>query len=109
MSKEISMEEMLQVLKREKIVPKNITWETIDFYKPKSSKEGPDGYQDRVGIREVLEISETVKEMIIKRASSDQIEKQAKKEGMLTMLEDGFVKAVQGLTSLEEILRVTSE
>jgi type II secretory ATPase GspE/PulE/Tfp pilus assembly ATPase PilB-like protein len=68
-----------------------------------------DGYKSRVGLREVLEVSDTVKEMIIKRATSDQIEKQARKEGMLTMLEDGFVKAIQGETSLEEVLRVTGE
>ena len=42
-------------------------------------------------------------------ATSDDIEKQAKKEGMMTMLEDGVVKCVQGVTTIEEILRVTSE
>ena len=42
-------------------------------------------------------------------ATSDDIEKQAKKEGMMTMLEDGVVKCVQGITTIEEILRVTSE
>lgn len=107
--KEIDLEDLLRVLKREKIVPENTRWETIDFYKPKPSKDCPDGYRDRIGIREVLEISESIKEMIVKRATTDEIEAQARKEGMLTMLEDGFVKAIQGLTSLEEILRVTSE
>jgi general secretion pathway protein E len=47
--------------------------------------------------------------MIIGRATIDEIEAQARKEGMLIMLEDGFVKAIQGYTSIEEILRVTSE
>ena len=42
-------------------------------------------------------------------ATSDEIEKQAKKEGMTTMLEDGLIKCVQGITTIEEILRVTSE
>ena len=42
-------------------------------------------------------------------ATSDDIEKQAKKEGMMTMMEDGIVKCVQGVTTIEEILRVTSE
>mgnify|MGYP001579067494 FL=1 len=42
-------------------------------------------------------------------ATSDDIEKQAKKEGMMTMLEDGIIKCVQGITTLEEILRVTNE
>jgi len=109
MKKEIDLDNLLNVLKREKIVPESITWETIDFYKPKPCKECADGYQGRVGIREALEVSESIKEMIVKRTTADQIEKQAREEGMLTMLEDGFVKAVQGLTSLEEVLRITRE
>jgi general secretion pathway protein E len=47
--------------------------------------------------------------MIIKNASPGQIEKQAKEEGMTSMLEDGFIKAVKGVTSIEEVLRVTKE
>ena len=109
MSKDINLEELLLVLKKEKIVPQNAKWEAIDFYKPKPNKECPEGYKDRIGIREALEVTETIKEMIVKRATSDQIEAQARKEGMLTMLEDGFVKAIQGLTTLEEILRITQE
>jgi len=109
MNKEINMDELLEILKREKIVSSNVKWEEIDFYKPKISKHCPDGYKDRVGLREALEVSDKIKELIIKRATSDEIEQQARKEGMLTMLEDGFVKAVQGQTSLEEVLRVTRE
>jgi type II secretory ATPase GspE/PulE/Tfp pilus assembly ATPase PilB-like protein len=109
MAKDINIEDLLGVLKREKIVSSKTTWETIDFYKPKSSKDCPDGYKGRIGIREALEISETIQQMIVKRATSGEIEIQARKEGMLTMLEDGFVKAIQGITSLEEVLRVTRE
>jgi type II secretory ATPase GspE/PulE/Tfp pilus assembly ATPase PilB-like protein len=57
----------------------------------------------------VLEVTAPVKEMIIKNASPGQIEKQAKEEGMTSMLEDGFIKAVKGVTSIEEVLRVTKE
>lgn len=109
MTRNIDMDDLLRVLKQEKIVPQKATWETIDFYKPKSSKDCPSGYKSRVGIREALEVSETIQQMIVKKATSDEIEVQARKEGMMTMLEDGFVKAIQGLTSLEEVLRVTSE
>jgi type II secretory ATPase GspE/PulE/Tfp pilus assembly ATPase PilB-like protein len=49
-----------------------------------------------------------IKDLIMKDASSDQLEEEAKKEGMLTMLEDGIFKCVQGLTTLEEVLRVVS-
>jgi type IV pilus assembly protein PilB len=109
MKKDINLEEMMKVLKREKIVKLDATWETIDFYKPKPFKDSIDGYKDRVGIREVLEVSSAIKELITKNATSDEIEAQARKEGMVTMIEDGFVKATQGQTSLEEVLRVTRE
>ena len=51
----------------------------------------------------------TIKELVIKHATSDEIELQARKEGMLTMLEDGIFKAVQGVTTIEEVLQVVSE
>jgi type II secretory ATPase GspE/PulE/Tfp pilus assembly ATPase PilB-like protein len=54
-----------------------------------------------------MEISEKVSEMISKRVSSDEIEKEAQKEGTIKMMEDGIIKAIQGVTSIEEILRVT--
>ncbi|MDD5145477.1 MAG: GspE/PulE family protein [Candidatus Pacebacteria bacterium] len=100
---------ILKILKEEKIVSQKATWKNVDFYRAKPTKENPEGYKGRVGIYEVLSVTETIKEMIIKQASSDQIQEQAQKEGMRTMLEDGFVKAAQGLTSIEEILRVIIE
>ncbi|MBU4141467.1 hypothetical protein KKE99_01180, partial [Patescibacteria group bacterium] len=68
-----------------------------------------EGYKGRVGIFEVLEVSEAIKDLIVKEADADDIQEQAQKEGMLTMLEDGMIKAAQGQTSIEEILRVTKE
>ncbi|MFC1663779.1 GspE/PulE family protein [Patescibacteria group bacterium] len=81
----------------------------IDFYRPKPTKECPEGYKGRIGIYEVLNVTETIKELIVKRVTSDQIHEQAQKEGMRTMIEDGFIKAAQGLTSIEEVLRVIVE
>lgn len=109
MGKQIDLENLLKILKNEKIVAESAKWNDIYFYKPKPTKECLDGYKDRIGIREALEISETIKDMIVKRATADEIEIQVKKEGMLTMIEDGFVKAIQGLTSLEEILKIIKE
>ena len=60
------------------------------------------------GLR-MLPITETIKELIIKSADSDQIQARAQVEGMRTMVEDGFVKAAQGITSIEEVLRVITE
>ena len=58
---------------------------------------------------QVLKVSEPIREMIIKRGSTREIANKAIEEGMRTMIEDGFVKAAQGLTSIEEILRVITE
>ena len=54
-------------------------------------------------------MSPAIKELIIQGKTDKEIEAQAKKEGMLTMIEDGIFKAVQGLTTIEEILRVVTE
>ncbi len=103
------LDRILKILKKEKIVKARQGWHNIPFYRPKASKECPEGYQGRCGIYEVLEVTETIKELIMKRASSDEIQKQAQQEGMLTMVEDGFIKAAQGITSIEEVLRVIAE
>ena len=66
------------------------------------------GYKGRVGVYEVMEISPTLREMIVDRASNVEIKAQAIKEGMLTLRMDGLEKFKRGLTSLEEILRETA-
>ncbi|MCA9372625.1 Flp pilus assembly complex ATPase component TadA [Candidatus Woesebacteria bacterium] len=65
------------------------------------------GYLGRIGIYEVLSISKTIRDLVTKRADSDQIHEQAVKEGMTTMFEDGVQKVLQGMTTIEEVLRVT--
>jgi len=66
------------------------------------------GYKGRVGIYEVLSNSATVQDLIVKNATSDIIQDKAIDEGMVTMQLDGFIKALRGQTSIEEILRVTT-
>jgi len=107
--KEVDLDRVLDEMKKHNIVKKGESWETIDFYKPEPAAETLDGYHDRIGIHEVLEVTESIKQLIISNATSDAIEKRAKEEGMITMLEDGIIKAVQGITTIEEILRVTRE
>ncbi len=68
-----------------------------------------DGYKGRVGIHEVLKMSPAIRDLIMKSSTTADIEAQARKEGMLTMLEDGIFMCVQGLTTIEEVLRVVSE
>ncbi len=109
LEKYCDLERILEILKEEKLVKPKATVRDVDFYRPKASKSGALGYKGRLGIVEVLPISESIRELIIKRASTKEISNQAVKEGMRTMIEDGFVKAVQGQTSIEEILRVITE
>jgi type IV pilus assembly protein PilB len=70
---------------------------------------GGSGYKGRVGIYEVLSNSTDIQKLIVSNATSDEIQNQAIKEGMNTMQLDGFIKALRGQTTVEEILRVTSE
>ncbi|HEY4497707.1 MAG TPA: GspE/PulE family protein [Candidatus Paceibacterota bacterium] len=67
------------------------------------------GYQGRIGIFETLEISESIKKLVMVRASSDDIQKQAIQEGIKTMIEDGIDKALEGITTTEELVRVLKE
>lgn len=67
------------------------------------------GYRGRMGIYEVLTNTPKVQQLIISTGTSETIEKQAIEEGMVTMQTDGLIKALRGLTTIEEILRVTAE
>ncbi|MBT3282866.1 type II/IV secretion system protein [bacterium] len=105
----VDLDKVLDVLKEENIVDKKVEWEKVPFYKTKETAGCEDGYSGRIGIHEILGMSSAIKELIMKGATTEDIENQAKKEGMLTMIEDGIFKAAQGLTTIEEVLRVVSE
>ena len=94
---------------KEKILKKKNTIKNIDFYHPVPSKVSMSGYKGRVGIYESLMVSESIKALINKGATSQELGSRAEKEGMKSMIEDGFIKASQGVTSLEEVLRVIVE
>jgi type IV pilus assembly protein PilB len=109
LGKHVDMDKILATLKEEKVVHEGATWNDIPFYHPKEQGISPDGYHGRMGIHEVLEMSATIKEMVMSHKTADEIEVQARKEGMLTMIEDGIYKAARGMTSIEEVLRVINE
>jgi len=67
------------------------------------------GYRGRTGIYEILLVSETIRQLIMKKADSVSIGRQAVEEGMKTLREDGARKIVEGITALEEVVRVTQE
>ncbi len=109
LAKHVDLDNILSFLRKEKIIDAKADWDTIPFYKPRKGAASEDGYVGRIGIHEVLKVNSTIKDLVMKGATSDEIEKQAKKEGMMTMIEDGIFKSTQGLTTIEEVLRVVSE
>ena len=100
---------VLKSLKEDSIVPAKTTWKSVSLSRETPTKECETGYQGRKGIQEVMPVSEATRQLILDGSSTDAIEKQARKEGMLTMLEDGIFKSVNGTTSIAEVLRVVSE
>ena len=100
---------VLRALKEEKAVAKDATWKNVPFYKPKEGGATPSGYAGRIGIYEVMPVTSTIKELMMKNGGGEELEKQARSEGMLSMSEDGIFKAAQGVTTIEEVLRVITE
>jgi len=81
----------------------------IELFRGKGCKNCLEtGYKGRVGITEILVLSSHLKECILNRVGEVKIKEEARVEGMKTMREDGFAKALKGLTSLEEVLRITA-
>lgn len=79
------------------------------LFKGKDSPDAPGGFKGRVGLYEVFEVSEAIQELIMNRATSAEIQKAAQAEGMVTMQQDGFLKALAGKTTLAEIARVAAD
>ena len=77
------------------------------LYKGKGCQKcGGTGYHGLVGIFEVLMVSDKVSKLVMQRADAGMVEQQAVAEGMITMKQDGYLKALEGVTNLEEVVRV---
>lgn len=84
--------------------------EEVRFYRGKGCNEcGGSGYKGRIGIYEVLPVSEKIGQLMLQHPDSASIEKQAVAEGMITMMQDGYLKVLKGVSSIEEVLRVAKE
>ena len=77
--------------------------------KGKQTPDNPTGYKGGIGIYEVLEVSEQIQELILKRSTSTEIQKLAQSQGMISMRQDGYLKALSGQTSLNEVNRVATD
>ncbi|MBI3984605.1 MAG: Flp pilus assembly complex ATPase component TadA [Candidatus Levybacteria bacterium] len=100
------VEEMKVVLG--KYFPPNLT--DPKLYKGQGCEDcGKSGYMGRVGIFETLPITEKIASLILQHADSGAIEKEGRLEGMITMKQDGYIKVLNGITTIEEVLRVAQE
>lgn len=78
------------------------------LYKGKDSPDTPGGYKGRMGLYEVFDVNEQIQQLILKHSTSSEIQNAAKEQGMVTMQEDGYLKALAGLTSIAEVNRVAA-
>jgi len=114
LAKSYDIESIFSFLKNDpigkKFVEKAKNWDEVTFYKPVGCDQcGGEGYHGRNGIYEVLPMDTDIRKLVTQSATTEALEDQAKKNGMATMVEDGFLKIVQGITSLEEVMRATKE
>jgi len=78
------------------------------LYQGRDKPEAPGGYRGRVGLYEVFNVTEEIQNLIIARSTSSEIQRVAQEQGMLTMRQDGYFKALSGLTTLTEVNRVAA-
>jgi len=111
LKKQINLDKIMASLQAEKIVTETEkNFEKLLFYKGKGCPEcGNTGYKGRTGIYETLSITPELAKLIAKGAPESELREEAAKQGMLKMIEDGFAKAKNGITTIEEVLRVTKE
>ena len=92
------------------LLPSKLANQPLTFYKGKGCDEcGQSGYFGRVGIFEVILANQQMSQLILKSATAEEIAKEAKKFGTINMIEDGYLKVLAGVTTVEEVLRVAQE
>jgi len=109
LEKNMDIDDVLKTLEKEKIiVDSKKGLKSLLFYRGKGCKRcNNTGYKGRIGIYETLENTDEISKLILAKADGKIIKKQAISEGMLTIAEDGFIKAKNGITTIEEVMRVT--
>ncbi len=111
LSKLFHLERLVPVMLKEGVVSSKVKEFTdLKFFKGQGcDKCNHSGYKGRTGLHEILEITPTVSDMIMQKKNSSEIQDEGEKNGMVLLWQDGFIKAIQGITTIEEILRVSKE
>jgi len=110
LSKQIRVEYLMDTLVREGAVLSSQKVEELLFYRGRGCKQcNNDGYKGRIGIYEVVEMNDELAQVIMENGTAHDLHQIAIKSGMITMIQDGFLKAKSGVTTIEEVLRVTKE
>ncbi len=104
----VPLEKLLQTMREEGIVSESATWDKIPFWKPRPGKFSKLEFQGHIGLFEVIPATARIRELVMNDASRTSIALEARAPGQLTLIEDGVIKAVQGLTTIEEVLRALS-
>ncbi|MDD4901949.1 MAG: GspE/PulE family protein [Patescibacteria group bacterium] len=108
--KQLNITDILARLERGKNISTKDSLESITFYRGQGCNRcNNSGYKGRIGVYETLEMTPEMAELITNTIDTAELKKQVEKQGMLSLVEDGFIKAVSGLTNLEEVMRVTQE
>jgi general secretion pathway protein E len=89
--------------------PDVVQQDSYTVYRPVGTEDNPSGYFGRTSILELLQMTDSVRRLVMQQATSGEIHAQAVSEGMRTMYQDGLVKCLKGITTVEEVLRVTQE
>ena len=86
-----------------------VTQTSFALARGKDTPQTPRGYSGRAGLYEVMDITEEIQNLIVKRATSAEIQRVAIQQGMITMRQDGYLKALNGITTIEEVNRVAAD
>jgi type IV pilus assembly protein PilB len=109
LKKQMDIDAIVAKLRQLKVISPKQDLTDVVLSRPKGCRKCNEGYKGRSGIYEIMEVTPAISDLIQKRADATELQKEALKQGMITVLEHGFIKAIRGVTTLEEILRVTQE
>lgn len=101
--------ELLPEMAREMGFDDLVEQDSYTVYRPVPTEDNPSGYFGRTSILELLQMSDPIRRLVMQQGTAGEIHAQAVEEGMRTMYQDGLMKCLQGITTVEEVLRVTQE